>query len=302
MKKIYIFAAAALAFVACDKNDDTPISNTNVEARFSATIGESSRTRACDTKWAAGDKIGITTTFRSKDGPYINMEYATAGGNGIFTGNTIYIYNTMALTAYYPFSGTEGILPGILSASTTADRQTPDEQAKFDFLFASVPDIDTDHPDVQLDFAHKMSKITFIFTNGNDGTDVSKIIALTLDKLVLDGTFDTATGICKADNVAPQELSITLEEGSVSENSVIQPLIVFPQDLESVTLKIKDNENQYYVCNLNIEGHAFQSGNNYQYTINVSKTGLTLQKATITNWKPTTFQGNASSADDEPES
>lgn len=301
MNKIYIFAAAALILASCDKNEDAPISSANVEARISATIDEGSRSRAFDRNWTAGDEIGITTTFRSEVGPFINMKYATAAGDGAFTGNAIYIYNPMSVTAYYPFNGTESTLPGIISASTNSDRQTSAEQAKFDFLFASEPYIDTDHPDVHLNFAHKMSKITFIFTNGNDGTDVRRINAISLDKLVLDGTFDTATGACTADKVAPQQLTLTLPEGSVSDNAAIQPIIVFPQNLESMTLKIKDNEDQSYSCNLNIEGNALKSGNNYLYTISVSKTGLKVQKSSIADWQNTDFEDSASSADDESE-
>lgn len=298
MKKIYILAVAMLALVACDNNDDNPITS-QVVANITATIGESAQSRAVDTQWGNGDKIGITTIFQSKVGPFVNMEYTTESGDGVFTGNMIYIYNPMSVTAYYPFRGTENTAPGIISASTTADKQTSAKQLEFDYLYASLSDVNTDNPNVTLNFAHKMSKITFIFTKG-DGADVSKINSYTIDKLVLDGTFNPATGDCAAKKgVDAQELTLDLPEGSVSNNVALPSLIVFPQELETVMLKIKDSEGQYYTCNLTIEDGALKAGNHYQYTVKVSKTEVKLQKTTITDWETSDLEGNASSADDE---
>lgn len=299
MKKIYILAAATFALASCDNSIDNPLTS-NVVTRISASICETDGSRAVDTKWGAGDTIGITTTFQSKVGPSINIKYTTLEGDGTFIGNKIYIYNPMSLTAYYPFRGAEGTAAGTISATTTASKQTPEEQLNFDFLFASLDRIDTDKPDVVLNFAHKMSKITFIFVNGNDGTDVSKINTYIIGKLVLEGTFDTASGVCAAkDDIAAQELTINLPEGSVTHNVALTSLIVFPQDIATMTLKIKDSEEQYYTCDLAIDGGALKGGNHYQYTVMVSKKGLTLQKTNITDWLTTPCQGDAYSADND---
>lgn len=82
------FAAATLALAACN-NDNEYVDNGPVAVQVTATIGENAMTRASNTSWAAGDKIGITT-LRKGESKYINMEYTTEKGDGVFTGNTMY--------------------------------------------------------------------------------------------------------------------------------------------------------------------------------------------------------------------
>lgn len=80
MKKILLFAAATLALAACN-NDDEYVDNGPVAVQVTATIRENAMTRASNTSWAAGDKIGITT-LRKDESKYINMEYTTTAGDG----------------------------------------------------------------------------------------------------------------------------------------------------------------------------------------------------------------------------
>ncbi|MDE6287327.1 MAG: fimbrillin family protein [Muribaculaceae bacterium] len=198
MKKIFLLATTALALAACS-NDDNYVDRP-VAAQFTATIGQSNVSRVSGSSWDKNDMIGITTTFNNQVGPFINMRYTTAEGDGAFAGNTIYIYNPMSLTAYYPFAGDEGTAPkeqGVISAVTDAEHQQPENQKKIDFLFASKAEITTDDANVALEFSHKMSKLTFIFIDGK-GADVSKISAYKIEGLALEGSFDTATGVCAA--------------------------------------------------------------------------------------------------------
>ncbi|MDE6647185.1 MAG: fimbrillin family protein, partial [Prevotella sp.] len=119
MKKIFLLAAAVMALAACNNADndvDGPVA-----AKVTATIGQSALTRASETLWANGDKIGITMGDR-----YTNVPYTTAG-NGVFTGAAMYFKNKtepVNFTAYYPYVGTEGSVPGLVEASTIADNQT----------------------------------------------------------------------------------------------------------------------------------------------------------------------------------
>lgn len=284
MKKIYILAVAALALTACSKEEDNYIDEP-IEAHFTATIGGSAVTRAFDTSWVEGDEIGI-----SMDGRYSNIKYATPSGDGIFSGNTIYFKNkreTVTLKAYYPFKGEEGSEPGVIEENTEIDNQMAANQPFIDFLYAVKENVTGTDPEVQLTFSHRMSKVTLKFVEGNDGTDVSKINACEFGGLVLSGTFDTATGECAAKSEAePKTLSINLPEGSVANNVALNPIILFPQSAakDSVTLKIIDSEGQEYSCILNFKDERLEAGNNYQWTITVNKTGLVVEKSSITDW------------------
>lgn len=285
MKKIFLLATAALALAACNNEDN--FINEPTEARISATIGKS---RASGAKWEAGDRIGITMGDW-----YANMEYTTTG-DGLFTGTPMYFKNTtkkVTFTAYYPFKGTEGTSAGTIKYTTSAVDQTPEKQLEFDFLFARKEDITGKDPQVTLTFSHMMSKITLIFNNGN-GADVSKITSYAIEGLVLEGTFNTQTGDC-AVNTNTDAKIISITTSGVQSMVELPSLIVFPQTVTAVKLKVSDSEGQDYECPLTFEGNRLQSGNNYQFTVRVNKAGLTVELLSITDWntKPVTTDADA---------
>lgn len=301
MKKIFFLAAASLILTACEKNDDNPIPS-DVPVKITATIGGDYVTRAKDNAWSAGDRIGITATTGPAVGRFVNMEYSN-GENG-FTGTPIYFYDPMTLSAYYPFDGTEGSAPGkegIIESDTRAGNQTSENQPNIDFLFAGNTEIEVkdDKPVINFSFEHKMSKLTFILVSGNEGTDIKKIVSYSLDGLVLDGTFNTADGVCAVkDGSEAERLGIDLKDEEKS-NEKLTPasLIVFPQKVEKLTMKIHDSDNQDYSCDLNFGTDGIKAGNNYQFTIKVSKTTLDIVSS-IQEWTLVKDDDNKAMSDD----
>lgn len=313
MKKIFLLAAVTLALAACDNNDDISNQPSGI-VNVTATIGESTLSRASDDKWSAGDEIGISSTLIKEDGtsvsgPYINEKYTTTSGDGNFTGTPLYYYPSMTLTAYYPFTSPDNIdSNGKITAYTTVEYQTADKQPKIDFLWDGESSIHKNadgKPGIDFNFSHKMSKLTLTFKKGDDAegsVDVSKIISYEIEGLKLEGKFDTKTGVCAVNNEAvAQLLSIN---PTVVENGVPLPsLILFPQTpgTDKVKLHIYTNEipKQHYVCTLSFSsGGVIEKGNSYQYTITVNKTGLTINQSNITNWTtPDPEENNTESAD-----
>ena len=303
MKKIFLFAAVTLALTACDKNDDNAAPASGM-ARITATIGESHLSRASNTEWAPGDSIGISVTIGNDVMKYVNMKYITTKGDGNFTGTTpLYFYKNLSATAYYPFTGTEDSTPAIIEAETSAEFQTKEKQPEIDFLYAGKTPLDVsgDTPELIFKFAHQMSKMTLVFTNGNDGMDVSKIISYKIEGLVLNGTFNPADGTAKADervSAAP----LSLEVNDVKDGVAVAPLLFFPQkpgnDKVKLTIYTDElNDPQYlhdYSCILSFENGELKPGSHYQYTIIVTKKGLSL-KHSILNWTDVTnsFHGES---------
>lgn len=293
MKKVFLLAAAAMALAACNNADndvDGPVA-----AQITATIGKSALTRASDAKWAKDDKIGITMGDR-----YTNMAYTTESGNGKFTGATMYFKNKtepVTLTAYYPFTGTEGSAPSSMEASTTVDNQTPDKQPEFDFLYAKKENVTGSEPNVNLTFSHQMCKLTLTFKNGNTGTNVSKIVSYTLEGLVHDGTFNPVTGACAAKE-GVDAVPVTMNPVSVENEKALPSLLLFPQTVNKLTLKIKDSEDQDYTCELKFADNRLVSGNNYLFTITVKKAGLAVNSS-IADWKPQELGSDAVSDDSD---
>lgn len=295
MKKYYILAVATLALAACS-NDDNYIDEP-VAARISATIGNSGVSRASETSWDSNDAIGVTMA----EDRYVNLKYVTSAADGNFTGTTtMYFKNkreSVTLAAYYPFAGTEGTSPAIIETYTRSGDQTREKQAEFDFLY-DVKTVTGAEPNVKFTFSHKMSKLTLIFKNGN-GADVSKINSCTIEGLILAGTFNPVSGECAAKSgvgVSPENLSINLTGVTVADGTPLNPLIIFPQAIgDKVRLKITDSDEQDYSCDLTFEDNNILSGRNYQYTIKVNKTGLTVEQSTINEWETKKLETETSS-------
>lgn len=288
MKKIFLLAASALALAACNNEDINNIPEERVAARISATICQSAATRAADTAWTIGDSIGVSMNDDRQR--YVNFKYIAKSTDGRFTGDTLYFKNKrepVNLTAYYPYTGSEGVQAGAIEASTGADVQTQIKQPSIDFLYAQAENMTGGSPEVRFNFSHKMSKLTLIFQNGNNGTDVSKIQSYEIDGLFLKGSFNTADGSCAAKtDVASAPLEIKLTEDDVTSGEPVPSIIVFPQTPANnkLTLTIRDSDNQEYSCELKFGEGGILSGNHYQWTINVNKTDLNVGSASITGW------------------
>lgn len=318
MKKIILITAAtaaALALASCEDNDVNIDSSSDQPLRISASIGETT-SRAHDTSWSAGDKIGILSSVGTMPGPYINLEYTTDTGNGFFTGTPMFYYKPMTLIAYYPFTGSEDTDPGVITARTDADNQVSQRQVNIDFLWDSktnedIKDFSAANPEITFTFSHKMSKLTFAFIGTNEVENeegvliaeevkASDIVAYEIEGLVMEGTFDTSTGICAIGSSDPENLKIEFEKGTVKDEKVaanaeeLPPLIVFPQKPGNSTVKLHvytdelDNPDylQHYVCTLTFGDGELKPGNCYKYTIQISKVGLQLKTMTIENWIP----------------
>ncbi|MDE6499004.1 MAG: fimbrillin family protein [Muribaculaceae bacterium] len=290
MKKYILLAAATFALAACSNDDVDNYADVPVEARITATIGQSAVSRAREEKWDEGDAIGITM-----GNLYINRKYTTEAADGVFSGVPMYFRNKqdrLNISAYYPYSGAEGSAPAIVETSTGIDRQTADEQPDFDFLYASVDNVSGAAPDVNFTFKHQMSKLTLIFKDGNGGTDVSKITSCRIDGLVLEGTFNPVTGECAAKNTQATPVEF---EPAVVHNVGLPPFILFPQAVDKVTMKITDSEEQEYSCELKFTNNRLESGNHYIYTIVVKKTALNVEHYTITDWTETRLSSDGQS-------
>ena len=319
MKKIFLLAVAALSLAACDDNKENEPAATDNGVKVSATIGQnsvSSRTD-CDTKWDKGDMIGIASIVGDVRGPFVNLKYTTANGDGEFTGETpIFFYKPMTLMAYYPFAGTEGMAPGtngVIKADTKIEMQAPDKQNRIDFLWDARKDkvdFSVSEPTVNFQLSHMMSKFTFTFLKSEEtrddhgvviakGVDVGDMISYGINGLGLVGTFDTYTGICAIDEneEARTMLSVAFDKGTVVHEKPMPSLIVFPQSqpaddnftLHVTTSEVDENNqvlpDQHYKCVLPFSDKEIKAGYHYKFTIQVTKVGLILGNMTIEEWK-----------------
>lgn len=286
LKMTVAFCVGLMLFTACSSNEPT---GGPVAARITANIALTSR--AIGTAWQAGDKIGITTTGNLKQ--YTNIEYTTAEGNGLFSGTPIYFQDAtseVTFTAYYPFAGSEGTAAGILTGKTDADSQKPENQPLIDYLWDSSV-AKKDAPQVNFQFAHKMSKLTLTFQDGND-TDVSKVTSYSIEGLTLEGTFDTANGVAAKKEDAPAE-TLTIDVTNAVSGSTLPSLILYPQRTNGYVALCIAKDGQNYNCELTFPDDELQKGQDYNFTITINKTGLEVTKSSISPWTSQILNGEA---------
>lgn len=207
----------------------------------------------------------------------------------------------MAFTAYYPWK-TE------LSSSTSYDFNTDAQsrQKTFDFLYATGTGSKYEQ-EVDFNFTHCMSKLSFIVKAGADVTlDEVKAAKYSLRSFLNNGTFDRVTGKVNAAGsvvTAPWAFANSSIEAdnapsnvSTERNSVTYNLILVPQTFEShlffTASVLLDGINlQEFYANIDfseIEGNGnvneMKPGYQYNVTVNVNKTGLSVGKCEITPW------------------
>lgn len=296
MKKYICLAATALLLAACNHDNEVSTSAAGeVALQVNASISGVA-TRAAGTTWAENDRIGITTTSTTRT-QYTNIPYkwdGTAFGFDDEKGANggIYFQDTDPVTfsAYYPFTGIAASELIAVEKTITAEDQKSDNRPLIDFLFTSGATASKASPAVNFTdsyaFQHVMSQITFTFINGSDVELEGNLTEYTLGGLVLEGTFDTKTGIAGANEGADAD-NLTLEpEETVTTTDgqyTAAPIILFPQSAATASLSVKvDGEN--YSATLTIPSGALEAGKNYVYPVTVSKTGLIVGAAEIADW------------------
>lgn len=282
--RLFTFAALALALSACT-NDDENLNNGSVAAVINAEISDAVSTRASGTAWAERDEIGIS---ESRFG-YANVLYRWENGKFTPAGTIIFFQDDDPTTfsAYYPYDADGGTL------TATTDATAQQNQPAIDFLYATGATASTHNPEVNFtddtdaggkdcSFHHCMSQISLTFEAGS-GVDFTTIkpTGYTLSGLVLEGSFDTTTGMAEADDAtATQDLNMTLTDGALTSS-----VILFPQSTTSIELSVYYNS-QPYTATLTVPEGALEAGNNYTYTVTVRNKDLGISSATISDWNP----------------
>lgn len=317
MKTKYLLAATLFAGLASCGNDETGnTDNTGTQkdtaALFTGSI-EGTRARAYDQTWDPEDMIGISGTSGTKT--YTNICYKRAGsGSEAFTAadETRKIYyqdeQPVTFTAYYPWNES-------LTAATTitADTREQMNQKQFDFLYSTAAG-SQDTP-VNFTFAHKMAKLVLTVKAGAAVvySDVESAVC-SLEGFLNEGTFDRATGIAAASGTpgamwtfanntsAPTYNTPTIKKNEAA-GAIAYTLILFPQTFPSSAGNLKftaATAGKAFSAEIDLskvpdndDANELKAGVQYNITINLNKTGLTVGVSTISPWEEKSHEINA---------
>ena len=289
MKKILLTSAVAVALLSGCNNDYDGQDIAGSKLIVSASIDQVN-TRVSDDgiAWTVGDAIGVSDNLSN---PNLNIKYVAGSVTGEFSSTTgIYILGNdeVEYTAYYPYTGNENISAGVL------DFKIIDEAGKYvghnaiDFMYAKAT-ASRSNPNVAFKFKHQMSKVSLNIANGGAAeTKAETSISYTLQGVIIDGTFDTATGEVKPGSTKG---SVKVETTLGTTSSIILPPVVAESEAEPIQLVIEVGD-KIYAGSLK---PALDSSQEYQYTVDLSKTEsgekLQIDSPTIDGWTPN-VEGN----------
>lgn len=198
-KLSYLGIAGALALASCSSDIDAPSTNVNDGyLKVNGSISELTKTRATETNFVNGDKIGVSGGIAS------NVLY-TYNGSSFASEVGIKVTAETGFTAYYPYSESAN---GSIAFDVTS-------QQDVDFLFAPEVKATVENPTATFSFFHKMSQIALTVKDQTTNKILNDVdVKVTLQNVVLKGSFNTTTGAVTPDastgNLAISEVEVDI--------------------------------------------------------------------------------------------
>lgn len=286
MKKIFLTSAVALALLSGCNNDYDGQDIAGSKLVVSASIDQvNTRVSNTGTEWTEGDEIGVSDNLSN---PNLNIKYVAGSTTGNFTSETgIYILgdDEVTYTAYYPYAGNETASAGEQGFKIVDAEGKYVGHTAVDFMFATGT-ATRSNPQVNLQFKHKMSKVSLDITDSNAAaTKAETPISYTLQGVIIDGTFNTETG-----EITPGSTkgNVTVDATLGTASSIILPPMAAEatEEEKTIQLLIKIGD-KAYVGELT---PALGSSQEYQYSIDLSQTTegskLKIDSPTMEGWTP----------------
>ena len=200
MKKIFgILAVATLVLVGCENSENIPVVEDGV---MQIEVLHPSATRATETAFESGDKIGLYATEYNGDvasplqisGNWANNVATTYDGTAWTPAKKIFwSENKMDVYGYYPYMTPTSIDKHLWSVQL--DQSTPETADALsgyeasDFLWGKATEVSQTDGNVQLEFKHRCSKLVVKLVKGKDYSGVLP----TESELYIHSTVPTAT-------------------------------------------------------------------------------------------------------------
>lgn len=292
MKRFLQFLVASALVVSmqgCSKDSALePNPDSKVQLRLTGEINQT--TRVNDAGFEANDAVGVyvsTNGTLAESGNYFDNEeytYANTEGVGTLT-SQIPIYwptkdSELSVFAYYPY------VESVSSTSAYPFAVATDQSAdgafyQSDFLYANALNLAPTSEAVELQFAHKLSRVDIelgVAAESSITLDQLKAAEknLTIIGVAAEGTIDLEDGTATAGD-ATTTITPMANDGGVSYSAVVYP------QTNKVTFRIELNDRVYgYSTNA-----TFESGKKYTYTLTINawdQPQLTPSGVSVTDW------------------
>jgi hypothetical protein len=265
-----IYAVAAMTFAACSsENLDTP----QVPLTINATI-DGVATRSADVyDFGIDDVIGVYAGD-AKNYKFVHEMESSILFEPSEDAYKIYISSdNMPVKAYYPYNK-----DGSMSITTSSQNGITD--CLYGEGTASAID-----GKAHLVFHHLMCKITLKFSLGEGYSSsyvINKTGSVTIDGIKTSGTYTAPND--KIDLSSDSGETITLNGGEVLDMDATLVLRIIPQSVESFTLTVTYDGNEY-AATVPVKDGELLANKNYIYNVKIDKEKLTVSSSSaISAW------------------
>jgi len=278
MKKILLFAACTcIALFSCSKEDNSdppkpkpptpPTTQTNIPINIATTAW----TKATDSGFESGDKVGIYVVNYSGTSPGTLASSGNHVNNMGFTYTTVWTPDTKVywkdettktdFYCYYPYTTAISDVSSYPFSVKASQAALSDYKAS-DFLWGKTAGVIPTPNSVQINVSHVMSNIIVVLVPGDGYTaNDLKSATVTIQNLKTSSTINLATGVATATGSA-QDITPR------AETEYFRALVV-PQSVSNVDL-IKVQIGDYtYILKQTI---TFEANKQHTCTLKVNKT------------------------------
>lgn len=297
MKKLFLFAVAACTMFSCSKSEDAP----TILEKLPINISVGQQTRANDTTYENGDKVGIYV---------VNYNGSTAGNlatSGNQVDNMLFSYDGSKWSpeqsiywkdsstaadfyAYYPYSASANISAHSFSVQT--DQSDENDFWASDFLWGKTTNVSPTPNAVSIKTNHSLSRVIINVKPGSGFTDEAWTDAEKSVKICdvkTSATIDLATGVATATGNAGEIVPLAAAEAgtTLSYKAMMVPQVV--ADNSKLVVVTVDGTDYIYR-----KGYTFSPNTQHTFTVTVNKSGSNVD-VTIGEWAidSTTNEGDA---------
>ena len=275
LRNVFLFGAIALVFNCCSESDEVTkpeIPQGQTPIRLSSSVNLL-RSGSQNTQIVSGQKVGFFLNETNETDYDNNNVELTADGEGNFTHSTMNYPeegSTFEFTAYHPYSITS-LSDGNIVFSVNTDQSVKADYLNSDLLYSSKTGVEKSMNVVQMPFAHKLSKLTFVIIKG-DGADISDLSKIEILDVLSAVSMDITTGDLSNASGMPTTISAYGVEGGEEDVETLSgsAAIIVPQTIESgkKLLRISFDETTYSYATE--EAIAFEGGKEYEFQIEIS--------------------------------
>lgn len=284
---------ALLCCMSCGGSGDPAVPDTPTPDKPNEKLPISistSITRATETAFESGDKVGLFVVNRNADG-----SAATLNTTGNYVDNMLYTYNGSWTPAtqtywkdntthadfylYYPYNAALGSVDA-LSWTVNADQSTEASYKAADLMVGKTLNVAPQEAAVKIDACHIMSQMVINLVAGNGFTEASLSAAkvgVTINRLKNNASVSLATGTVTAKG---NDTDITPLKG---EGNSYKALVV-PQAIGEGNLITVNVDGRSFNLPKDSKLTALAAGKTYRFTVTLSKTSNGVN-VNITKWE-----------------